>query len=137
MKIQAIASFAFLALVFGCKTSTTTSPEVTGDLKGTVSLYDSHFNLVSDKSGVLVQAEGTSFSGISDTGGNWIIHDLPTRTYSLSFSKSGYGTMKNTSFSFVGGGTVLYDGLNGNNQMTLSQPVTFTRFCFGSRSKYE
>jgi hypothetical protein len=121
MKLFTIISLAFLAFVLGCKTTTTT-PEVTGDLRGTVGLFDSHGNLVADKSGVRIEAEGTSHSAISDSLGNWTIHDLPTRTYSVSFSKEGYGTMKNTSFSFVGGGVVVY---NQNSPTYLLQPASY------------
>src|SRR6266542_3964857 len=100
MKIYSILSFAFLAFVFGCKNSQPSASLPTGDLKGTVSLIDSHGREVADRSGVLIQAEGTSFQTISDNAVNWIIHDLPTQTYSISFSKSGYGTLKNTSYTY-------------------------------------
>lgn len=122
MKIQTLLSLAFIVVMFGCKNSAPVTPQgATGDLKGTVGLYDSHGNQLADKSGVMVQAEGTSLSAISDTAGNWIIQNLPTQTYTISFSKSGYGTVKNTSFPFIGGGTVLY-----GNRVYLYQPVTFT-----------
>jgi hypothetical protein len=122
MKIQAILSFTFIAFVFGCQNSTpATSQDVTGELKGTVGLYDAHGMEISNRSGVFVQAEGTNFSTISDSAGNWIIQDLPTQTYSISFSKSGFGTVKNTSFSFIGGGTVSY-----GNRVYLYQPLTVT-----------
>src|SRR5256885_16188600 len=102
MKIQAILSFAFLVFLFGCKNSTpAASQEVTGELKGTVGLYNAHGMEISDRSGVLIQAEGTNFSAISDSAGNWSIHDLPSQTYSISFSKNGFGTVKNTSFPFL------------------------------------
>jgi len=105
--------------MFGCE-SELTSTQVTGDLKGSVVLYDAHNKPVPDKSGVRVQVEGTEFSTESDASGKWMIKGLPTRTYSLAFSKEGYGTMKNTSFSFVGGGLVNY------GTMDLVQPVTWS-----------
>jgi hypothetical protein len=121
MKNLTILSFAFLAFVFGCKSSTPTTPLQTGDLTGTVGLYDSHGKEVTDRTGVTIQAEGTTFSGVSDAAGNWVIHDLPTQTYSISFSKNGYGTVKNTSFSYIGGGTVSY-----GSRVNLYQPVAYT-----------
>ncbi len=121
MKLYTILSFAFLVFVIGCKNSTPTTPLQTGDLQGTVGLYDSHGNEVPDRSGVTALAEGTSLSGISDTAGNWVIHNLPTQTYSISFSKNGYGTVKNTSYSYIGGGTVSYGA-----RVYLYQPVGFT-----------
>ncbi|MDP4231264.1 MAG: carboxypeptidase-like regulatory domain-containing protein [Bacteroidota bacterium] len=126
MKILLVLPLVLLAFALGCnKTTTIVAPEVVGDLKGTVYLSDAHGGDVQDKSGVYVLAEGTSISAVSDTGGNWILHDLPSRTYVLSFSKAGYGTMKNTSFSFLAGGTVPYD-LSGNHSMWLSQPVAYS-----------
>lgn len=120
MNIRIIFPLFLLALVFGCKNSTTMAPFITGELKGTVGLYDSHGNEVADKSGVLVQVEGSNFSAISDAAGNWNINDLPSQTYTLTFSKSSYGTVKNTSFSFLGGGTVSY-----GSRVYLYKPVEF------------
>jgi hypothetical protein len=121
MKLLIFFSFLFLISVFGCKNSQPTTPLQTGDLKGTVGLIDLHGNEISDRSGVFVQVEGTGFSALSDSAGNWIIHNLPTQTYSVSFSKTNYGTVRNTSFSYIGGGTVSYGA-----RVYLYQPVNFT-----------
>ena len=123
MKIYLVCCLFLAIIACGCSSNDSTGntqSEITGTLKGKVKLYDSEGNHVADKSGVVVQAEGTSLSAISDTGGNWSITNLPTRTYSLSFTKAGYGTMKNTSYSFVGGGIVDY-GL----PVPLYQPIQF------------
>jgi hypothetical protein len=111
--------------IYGCSDSSSTNTSgglgPTGILQGQVSqLRDARFRQVQDKSGVLVQVEGTSFSAITDTGGNWEIKNLPTSTYSISFSKPGYLTIKNTSFQFVGGGIQVFTGI------VLCQPLTFS-----------
>lgn len=112
----------FFAAMIGCKSTSTNAPQgATGNLQGTVGLYDAHGKLIADKSGVLIQAEGTSFSALSDTGGNWNIPNLPAQKYSISFSKSGYGTVKNTSYNFAGGDTVLY-----GSRVYLYQPIAFS-----------
>jgi hypothetical protein len=122
MKILAVLSLAFLFIGVGCKSSAPNSTQVvTGDLTGNVGLYDSHGNEIFDRRNVLVQVEGTSLSAISDSVGNWVIHDLPTQTYIIAFSKTGYGTLKNTSFSFIGGGSVSY-----GNRVYLYQPLNFS-----------
>ncbi|HET9137617.1 MAG TPA: carboxypeptidase-like regulatory domain-containing protein, partial [Candidatus Kapabacteria bacterium] len=122
MKIRLLFLFAAVA-ISGCNTASTNSPQSasTGELKGIVGLYDTHGNKITDRSGVVVKAEGTSITATSDASGHWVLHDLPTQTYELTFSKDGYSTMKNTSYSFVGGGTVLY-----RDTVYLCQPVDFT-----------
>jgi hypothetical protein len=120
MKIQIFLSFAFLALIYGCQNSPTTILQ-TGDLKGTVGLIDAHGNEVGNRGGVLVKVEGTSLSGVSDSSGNWVIRNLTVQTYSISFSKPGYGTFKNTSFSYLGG-----DSISFGPRAYLYQPVNFT-----------
>ena len=123
--------FCFLCLamiITSCKdddatSGTSSGTQQTGTLRGKVSLYDARSRLVSDRSGVLVQFEGTPYSTVSDTGGNWSVSNLPTATYSISFSKPGYATFKNTSYSFIGGGIVRYN--NGSVQY-LYQPPQYT-----------
>ncbi|MBM2845449.1 MAG: hypothetical protein HW407_761 [Bacteroidetes bacterium] len=61
---------------------------------------------VTDHSGILVSAEGTGLTALTDKDGWYTLNDLPTGTYTVAFSKSGYGTWKNPGFQIVGGGTV-------------------------------
>jgi len=105
MKIQlVIAALAVFSWV-GCTDSSTnnsSSSNLTGDLTGGITLTDYRDQYKSDKSGVLVQLDCTSFSAITDTAGLWIIHNLPSKTYSLTFSKEGCSTWKDESYSFLG-----------------------------------
>ncbi len=97
-----------LATIFlsSCKDSTLATGDKIGNLEGQVyQVTDGEGTLATDRSGITVRAEGTSFFGITDTAGYWVIKDLPEGTYSINFSKPGYDTFKNTSFQFVGGGT--------------------------------
>ncbi len=104
-----------------CKDTTITSGDKVGNLEGQVDfLYDGNNAKLSDRSGVRVSAEGTSFSGITDTAGYWKIKDLPEGTYSISFSKPGFDTYKNTSFQFVGGGTLWF------GRIAMGQPPAYT-----------
>lgn len=99
----------------------------TGTLRGgagpynEIQLRDARYRSLEDKSGILVQCEGTSFSAITDSNGFWEINNLPTSTYSISFSKAGYSTFKNTSFQFIGGGIQQY-----KFSVILFQPITFS-----------
>jgi hypothetical protein len=103
-----VLSILLLALIItGCSdsnSSTTSAGDgATGDLYGTVGLVDYRGHLIDDKSGVLIHCEGTSFSTVSASDGSWVIHNLPTRNYSIAFSKDGFSTYKNTSYQYIGG----------------------------------
>jgi hypothetical protein len=74
-----------------------------GDLYGVTQLMISNDSIAEDQSGILVSAEGTSYSTLTDKDGNWKLAGLPTRNYNLSFSKQGYGTFRYMSYAHVGG----------------------------------
>jgi hypothetical protein len=78
---------------------------LTGSLVGFITLYDEFGNLVADKSGVIVSIDGylPATSSTTNSAGRYEIDDLPTGTYDLIFSKTGYATYKSLSLSFVGG----------------------------------
>jgi len=78
-------------------------PKLLGKLSGNVLLFDAGI-IFSDHRGVEIKIEGTNFSTISGTDGRWSIDSLPTGTYNISLSKSGFGEYKYTSFQFTGGG---------------------------------
>ena len=109
MKTYLLTALICTAFLYGCKDSTTITNSgggtLVGDLKGRVYLMDQNGNPISNGRGVLVSCEGTSYSAITDSTGFWVIHDLPTRTYSIAYTKEGFDTIKNTSYTFVGGGT--------------------------------
>lgn len=108
MKHLVLMALLLATIIAGCSDSDTTatgsSDGVTGDLYGTVSLVDYRGRYIGDRSGVLIQCEGTSFSAVSASDGSWVIHNLPTRNLSISFSKDGFSTFKITSYQFIGGG---------------------------------
>jgi len=128
--------FFLLALVFGiagCSDNNTSSANgnsgaATGDLYGSVILTDYRGRYIADKSGVLVQFEGTAHSAITDANGKWAIHDLPTRTYIISFSKTGFTTWRDSSYSYIGGGKVYYyeDHVFGSSPVSLGEIPRFT-----------
>jgi hypothetical protein len=77
---------------------------VTGNLSGWVQLGDIQSRNLDDNSGVTVTAEGTSFSTTTSVSGKWSMTGLPSNTYTVTFSKAGYGTYKELGYQFVGGG---------------------------------
>jgi hypothetical protein len=114
MRMEILSVLVLLLVAAGCSdsnNSATTSSggnELTGDLIGKVTLYDYNGIVLANKSGALVQIEGTSYSAVTDSNGDWLIHNLPTRTYSLSISKDGYLPYHDYSYAFLGGGTTRY-----------------------------
>ncbi|HET9135860.1 MAG TPA: carboxypeptidase-like regulatory domain-containing protein [Candidatus Kapabacteria bacterium] len=109
-------------IAYGCKDdSSSTSNEVTGTLRGYVALFNEHGRYESNFGGVLIQCEGLPYSTISDSTGKWELTNLPTRTYSISFSKAGYITYKRTSYGFIAGGIVEMSGAS-----VLNKPIDFT-----------
>ncbi|HET9135478.1 MAG TPA: carboxypeptidase-like regulatory domain-containing protein [Candidatus Kapabacteria bacterium] len=101
-------------------TTSSSGDGVTGDLIGSVTLFDYRGRSMSDKSGVLIQCEGTSYSAVSASDGSWVIHNLPTRNYSIAYSKDGFSTYKVTTYQYIGGNVQRIDGT------VLRQPCRFT-----------
>jgi hypothetical protein len=114
MNIRSVVILLAAVVWLGCSDSNGTNDgsggnsSLTGDLTGTINLIDFRGYSKLNKSGVLVQLDGTPYSAITDSLGVWTIHNLPTRTYSITFSKEGCCTWKDKSFSFTGGGIVRY-----------------------------
>ncbi len=121
-KLLLLTIIIFIAACGSSDTATSTSGGdiPLGDLKGKIVLYDSVGKILNDASGAIVQLEGTSFSATTDASGIWSIKDLPSRTYSMSFTKAGCYTMKNTSYHFLGGGISYY------GEIHLQQELRFT-----------
>ncbi len=134
--VKVISSLLLLtAIAIGCSDSNTATnssgTDVTGDLAGKVRSYNYLGRFNTDNSGILVQCEGTPYSTLSDSAGNWIIHNLPTRTYSISFSKPDFYTWKTTSYTFVGGGIVRYKDANGKDYAQIGELPRFKLFLDG------
>ena len=83
-------------------------PVLSGDLIGYAILTDLSGSQLPDRSGVTVTAEGTNISDVSDSTGRWVLTNLPTGTYTIAYSKTGYGTRKGMGYQFVGGGQTSY-----------------------------
>jgi hypothetical protein len=90
--------------VAGCKLNST-SPPLSGDVSGSIQLYDSDGNSISSANGVSVTVNGSNRSTITNDSGKWTITDLPAGIYTFAFAKSGFGSMKIVAYQFVGGGT--------------------------------
>jgi len=123
---KAITLLLVTCFATGCgstEDTTTSSSAPSGTLKGAVSLLDTTGQQSSDKSGVKVELLGTSYLAISNSDGVWSIPNLPSRTYTLCYSKPGYDTIK-SQFAFLGGETVWIR--NTTNPIILFHKPVFT-----------
>ncbi len=96
-----VIAVAVLAWMGGCKT--TTSPGTTGSFAGRVALIDSTQLVLSNFSGITVSIDGTSISTTTDSSGRWEINAVPEGLYSISATKSGFGTFHWYEQQMVGG----------------------------------
>lgn len=120
-----------LAILWGCAgkqgpagTTGPAGPALTGDLTGFVNLYDLDGTLLLDHSGVTVSADtnGTAAAtAASATNGKWTLVGLKTGTYTITWTKAGYGIQKDVEMHFVGGGEAYYGSIK-----TLYQIPLFT-----------
>jgi len=93
-------------VIASCKTQPI-APFETADVRGNMALVDEEqpafpFN------GIRVSLEGTSFSAITDDSGNFDIKNVPSGTYNVRFSKTGYGDVRWMSVIIEGGGNAPY-----------------------------
>jgi hypothetical protein len=82
-------------LLNACGKDDSTPAALTGTLRGTVQVWNDKATSISDRSGVTVTLDNLS-GKTTTTGadGSFQFTDLPFDSYDLSFSKSGYGTLK-------------------------------------------
>jgi hypothetical protein len=93
-----------------CQQAPTAASVMTGTLKGGVTLFDQNLAPTTDGSGVTVTFEGSGYSTTTDSTGLWTMDGLPTGTYDITYSRQGYGSIRQFGFPFVGGGTEYMTG---------------------------
>lgn len=100
--------FAVLCL-FACKKETTSS------ITGTVALFDDGTTSI-ENSGMKVLLEGTSpeIYALTDSEGNFTIGNVPFGTYTIIFSRDGFGTYKffNATLTKSGGAYNITETIN-------------------------
>jgi hypothetical protein len=94
--------FGLLAVssIMSCRVQT--APPETADVMGLVLLDSGMFSPT--PSGVTVSLEGTNFSTITDDSGRFELKDVPGGTYTVRWSKPGYGDMRYIGATIQGGG---------------------------------
>jgi hypothetical protein len=125
-------TITILILFVGCKGDTgPAGPSLSGNITGTVSLFNADGTNPNNKSGVTVTAQGTSFSTTTDSLGRWTLSGLSTGSYTVVETKPGYGMSEQQNLQLVSG-TIVDGGTNpvmisdGPQPITLAQPPIFT-----------
>lgn len=109
MKARIILLFMIAPLI-GCNQEVVSSvSSVTSDLVGSVGVIDYRGRNAHNKQGVLIQCLGTPYSCLSDSSGHWILHNLPTRSYSIKFSKEGYISWLDPDYEYIAGVSSIYN----------------------------
>ena len=91
-----------IAILNGCSSSNTNESAPSKNIYGNIALLDWDYSAL-PSSGALVTVDGTSFSGTSDSKGDWSITGIAERTYSFTFSKAGFETIKRESVNITNG----------------------------------
>jgi hypothetical protein len=101
MKFIAIILGLFaVSSIMSCRVQT--APPETADVTGLVALDSGLFSPT--PSGVTVSLEGTNFSTITDDSGRFELKDVPGGTYTVRWSKPGYGDVRYIGATIQGGG---------------------------------
>jgi len=97
-------------------------PKLKGNWVGYVVLSEANGSLITDKSGVTVTVSNASslstssltapISVTTNAEGKFVVRNLENGTYTLTFSKEGFGDMKYFNVGFSGDGDVLYTPLD-------------------------
>lgn len=98
--------FSFILLIgftTGCDDSTSPETEYTGKIVGWVQPIDQWLRPM-EKSGVTVKLQGTPYSDTTNAEGYYMLEKVPPGTYTITYSREGFGTNKLPFFDFAADG---------------------------------
>jgi hypothetical protein len=107
-----------LMFVIGCATEPKIPNPSLGSLSGNALLYSQTGSILPISSGITVTAEGTGKTAVTNDSGKWTISGLAAGTYTFTFTKSGFGSMKQFDFTTAGKDTI------SSEEIDLCQPVS-------------
>lgn len=96
--IKSFLALALVCLVFSaCEKPTDPNENVPNSVTGKVILLntDDSSKPFSDHSGVTVALRGTSLSSVTDSSGQYRIPDVPSGSYTITYTKPGFDTVSN------------------------------------------
>ena len=80
-------------------------PALPQNVEGFVFLHNEFGQFQQSNAGVTVYLDSTSFTATTDTAGKFTLPNVPAGNYTITYSKSGYGTYKSSYSDFLGGET--------------------------------
>lgn len=100
-------------------------PSLKGNIVGFVSLFDEIGTRYASAEGMTVTVEGTApeIKTTSNADGKYELKDVPTGTYNLSFTRTGFGNFKRPSIVHIGGNAPTNLG---NNNLWETAKTTMT-----------
>jgi hypothetical protein len=105
MKKFALFTALVSLLAVSCKKDNTPIPVITtGNMVGSVSLYNERNNQLPSSAGMTVSIDGTGFSTTTAANGSYQFANVPNDVYTLTFSKEGFGTYKLIGYSHTATG---------------------------------
>ena len=109
-----IILMAWMFLIQSCKKETTTStPVITGNLFGFVSLEDQYGGKVlsglNGTSVTLTTPSGSTLNTAPDSTGRYTFNNIAQGQYLISYTNPGYGTIQNAELGFLGEGNIDHD----------------------------
>jgi hypothetical protein len=103
MKLTAIILGLFaVSSITSCRVQTSPPESATADVIGLVALDSG--GISPTPSGVTVSLEGTNFSAITDDSGRFEFNNVQSGTYTVNWSKPGYGDVRYIGAAIQGGG---------------------------------
>lgn len=96
LKYRSLVIAACVCAFAGCKSNSTVpaAPAPTGSLSGRVQLYSGTGNMIVIDTGVTVSVSGLNVTANTNDSGQWILSGLPIGSYTITFTKSGFGTVE-------------------------------------------
>src|SRR5262245_46956959 len=88
------AAICFALLWVGCDSDPLPAEGASSDVIGYVHLVEVTGQLALSHAGATVTVEGTSYSAVTDSSGRYVLSHVPSGTYTLVFTKPGYGSHK-------------------------------------------
>ncbi|MCF6406575.1 carboxypeptidase-like regulatory domain-containing protein [Chitinophaga filiformis] len=111
---------------------------LSGDIRGSVIVYDSTGKALADHSGVIVTIDSTDLKDTTDASGDYNFSQVPAGRYNFSYSKPGYGTYRIIRQLHPGGAQATQVANADVGQIYYGPPPNYVTWMgFGSPTRHE